>query len=322
MTTPLTADARGNVYFGFTTSGGAPLGLSSGIARLSRSGRGTWVSAGDRRGRRDHAAGAVTARRRRSAPTAGGSTSPCRDAAPAGYLVVLDSATLAPLGACACATRRTRARSRVLSDDGTASPTVGPDGDVYFGVLPATREPLPRLAAPLQRRPPDDEDAGRVRLGRHAVDRPGGGRGVLRRHVVVSPAHEVQRLRRRRRHGAEPHGDPRSVRDHDRPDLRRDRHAGGAHGRRADARRRLPRQSARRARVVHQHGRRRSADALGARQQRGRQALSLGPRRPDARRRGRPDDRHRRGVHADDHRPRRHVYAINNATLFAVDEGL
>src|SRR5258706_14227100 len=43
--TPLTAARRGNVYFGFTASAGAPLGLASGIARLTRSGRGTWVSA-------------------------------------------------------------------------------------------------------------------------------------------------------------------------------------------------------------------------------------------------------------------------------------
>jgi hypothetical protein len=50
----------------------------------------------------------------------------------------------------------------------------------------------------------------------------------------------------------------RSVRDHDRSDFRRDRDAGGAHGRRPDARRRL---SAFRVRCAsgHQHRGRRSA---------------------------------------------------------------
>ena len=42
---PLTADAAGTIYFAFRTSGSAPLGLQSGIARIDAAGNGSWVSA-------------------------------------------------------------------------------------------------------------------------------------------------------------------------------------------------------------------------------------------------------------------------------------
>ena len=45
INTPLTADADGNLYFGFTVIGITPIGLRSGLARISRDGTGSWVSA-------------------------------------------------------------------------------------------------------------------------------------------------------------------------------------------------------------------------------------------------------------------------------------
>src|SRR6185369_12863727 len=45
VNTPITADAAGNIYFGFRTSGAAPLGLVSGIARIDTAGNGTWIAA-------------------------------------------------------------------------------------------------------------------------------------------------------------------------------------------------------------------------------------------------------------------------------------
>jgi hypothetical protein len=52
-----------------------------------------------------------------------------------GYLVGLDSTTLAPLHRVQPMDVKNPANKAALADDGTASPTVGPDGDVYFGVL-------------------------------------------------------------------------------------------------------------------------------------------------------------------------------------------
>jgi hypothetical protein len=53
-----------------------------------------------------------------------------------GYLLALDSRTLAVKGRVALLDPLTGTRARV-SDDGTSSPTVGPDGAVFFGVLEA-----------------------------------------------------------------------------------------------------------------------------------------------------------------------------------------
>jgi hypothetical protein len=137
VTTPLTADRRGNVYFGFTASAGAPLGLTSGIARLSRSGRGTWVSA---------AVASADASMQQipygSAPALSADGRQLyvavRSASGTGYLVALDSVTLTSISRVLLRDAKDPSQLAFLSNDGTASPTVGPDGDVYYGVLPAT----------------------------------------------------------------------------------------------------------------------------------------------------------------------------------------
>jgi hypothetical protein len=51
-----------------------------------------------------------------------------------GYLLALDSSTLATKSKVALIDPALGTSARI-SDDGTSSPTVGPDGDVYFGVL-------------------------------------------------------------------------------------------------------------------------------------------------------------------------------------------
>jgi hypothetical protein len=138
INTPITADAAGNIYFGFqVTTGTAPLGLRSGIARIDPTGHGTWIAAS--------AAAtdtAITKVVHNNAPALSHDGSVLYVAVNngtgrgfgAGYLLALDSGTLAPLA-------KVRLKDPVsasdanLPDDGTSSPTVGPDGDVYFGVL-------------------------------------------------------------------------------------------------------------------------------------------------------------------------------------------
>ncbi|HEU4374650.1 MAG TPA: hypothetical protein VFS02_14220 [Telluria sp.] len=137
INTPITADDQGNLFFGYLVTGANPAGLVSGIARIGADGTGSWVSATAASG--DNAM-----------------TSPAMGAAPAisadqktvyvvvkgsgiaGQLLALDSTTLAPKGSASLVDPFTHAMARV-SDDSTASPTVGPDGDVYFGVLESTQ---------------------------------------------------------------------------------------------------------------------------------------------------------------------------------------
>lgn len=130
--TPLTVDAQGTIYFGFTVSGPTPLNLRSGIARVDAAGHGTWVAAADAAGDASivqvamNCAPALSPDGRTLYIAATNGTS--------GYLLALDSASL-----------RTRSKAALqdpstgqpagISGNSTSSPTVGPDGDVYYGVL-------------------------------------------------------------------------------------------------------------------------------------------------------------------------------------------
>ncbi len=136
INTPITADPGGNLFFGFQVTGANPAGLTSGIARIPAGGSGgSWVPA----------------------TLAGGSATfvkPQTNSAPAlsndgtRLYVVLNSAGNRPTGRLLQlnATTLTTQSLRDLidpatgapawvSDDSTASPTIGPDGDVFVGVL-------------------------------------------------------------------------------------------------------------------------------------------------------------------------------------------
>jgi hypothetical protein len=134
ISTPLTADRAGNVFFGFTVSGSNPAGLVSGIARISHSGAGNWVSAASLTG--DGSANRIALN---CAPALSnderivyiGTSSGAEYGT--GYLASLNAETLAPIGHAALLDPR--GGLATVSTNSTAAPMVGPDGDVYFGVL-------------------------------------------------------------------------------------------------------------------------------------------------------------------------------------------
>ena len=138
ITTPITSDAQGNLFFGFRVSGVPPISLSSGIARIASNGVGSWVSAAT-------AANDVSIRKVvfNCAPalTANGASlylgvnSSNNSGGTGGYLLKLDSTTLAMQARVRLRDVAAPSNDAYLYDDGTASPTVGPDGDVYFGAL-------------------------------------------------------------------------------------------------------------------------------------------------------------------------------------------
>jgi hypothetical protein len=135
INTPLTADRQGGVYFGFLVSGSLPNGLASGIARIGPDGHGTWipVTAADPAMTQvvTNCALALSADFRTLYAAVSDGL--------AGYLLALDSKTLQP-----------RARVRLqdpasgqdaaLDNNGSASPTIGLDDDVYYGVLESSFE--------------------------------------------------------------------------------------------------------------------------------------------------------------------------------------
>jgi hypothetical protein len=140
INTPLTADLQGNIYFGFVVNGANPAGLRSGITRLGADGRGTWVAAAT--AARDPGIAKVATN---SAPalSADGRTlyvavsaTPVPGFFDSGKLLALDSATLATRSVAALLDPVAGTPAWV-NDNGTSSPLVGPDGDVYFGVLEA-----------------------------------------------------------------------------------------------------------------------------------------------------------------------------------------
>jgi hypothetical protein len=138
INTPITRDSTGTLYFGFLANG-APGGLQSGLARLRLGGSGTWISA---------ASAANDASMRKvaynCAPAlsldgskvyvAVNNVSGFADGA-VGYLVALNSTTLAPVAAVRLKDVAHPQNDALFFDDSTASPTVGTDGDVYYGVL-------------------------------------------------------------------------------------------------------------------------------------------------------------------------------------------
>ena len=134
ISTPLTTDHAGNVFFGFTVTGTNPKGLVSGIARVSLTGTGTWASATSLSG--DSSANYIALN---CAPALSNdqrtvyiATSNASEYG-VGYLTAANATTLASTGKAQLFDPR--GGLAYLLSDSSATPMVGPDGDVYYGVL-------------------------------------------------------------------------------------------------------------------------------------------------------------------------------------------
>jgi hypothetical protein len=148
ISTPISADAFGNVYFGFVSNGvalpGYPSGITSGLARISLSGAPpVFVSAKQLSG---DSTMIKVAYNSSPAFSSDGSTLYVAvnnvalnsiGAFGSGYLCSLNSTTLVRKSCVFLLDPRSSQSSAGMSDDSSATPTVGPDGDVYFGVLEA-----------------------------------------------------------------------------------------------------------------------------------------------------------------------------------------
>lgn len=134
INTPITSDRQGNLYFGFIVLGATPVPLESGLARIGSDGTGSWVAAS-------------------TASSDFGISKVNMNCAPAlskneqhlyvgvnsfdfgyGYLLELDAATLQTVHNVRLRDPAT-GNDATISDESSATPTIGPDGDVFFGVL-------------------------------------------------------------------------------------------------------------------------------------------------------------------------------------------
>ena len=134
INTPITSDAAGNIYFGYRVTGANPLGLQSGLARIAADGTGTYVSAAAASG--DAGLGQVAMNAAPALSADGGTVyiAVNSGAFGRGDLVALNSTTLATTAVRPLKDPGT-GNDAIVPDDGTASPMVAPDGRVYFGVL-------------------------------------------------------------------------------------------------------------------------------------------------------------------------------------------
>jgi hypothetical protein len=137
--TPITSDGAGNLYFGYVSTGAAlpgyPNGIASGLARVSNTGVGSFVAAAV-------LANDATIKKPVYNCTPALSTDGSslyiavnQSNFTSGYLCKVTAATLTPIHAVLLKDPRNTNWDAALADDGTASPTIGPDGDVYYGVL-------------------------------------------------------------------------------------------------------------------------------------------------------------------------------------------
>jgi hypothetical protein len=136
--TPLTCDSAGNLYFGYFSSGAAlpgyPNGIPSGLAKIAANGTGNFVTAAALSGKSTYNRIAFNC-----APAVSTDGTLVYAAVTNGYDATgyLCSATTSNMQAnpsIQLIDPETGGAASVYGD-GTSTPTVGPDGDVYYGVL-------------------------------------------------------------------------------------------------------------------------------------------------------------------------------------------
>jgi hypothetical protein len=132
ITTPLTAGPDGSVYFGFTVTGTTPAHLSSGIARIDAHGHATWITAAAAAANQTVTGVAINCA---PALSPNGRTVYITVTSPTGGILVGLNANTLKARFHAVLRDPVSGQPALISTSSSASPVVGPDGDVYFGVV-------------------------------------------------------------------------------------------------------------------------------------------------------------------------------------------
>ena len=134
ISTPITADSAGDIYFGFVATAATSANLKSGLARISASGAGSWSAASTLA-----SDASIVSLAFNCAPAlshdeqtlyVAGNTGSFG----AGYLMAINSTTLVP-SAKVLLIDPLSGNGAAIPNISTASPVVGPDGDVYYGAF-------------------------------------------------------------------------------------------------------------------------------------------------------------------------------------------
>ena len=144
INTPITADAGGNIYFGYHVADPAAVGgLQSGFARITPAGAATSVSAASLAPAGDttvnsiaqNCASAVTADGSKVYVTVTTATGNTDSQTGNGYLVALNTSNFSVAGRVDLRDVKTPTSRATVHNYSTAAPMIGPNGDVYYGVL-------------------------------------------------------------------------------------------------------------------------------------------------------------------------------------------
>jgi hypothetical protein len=138
--TPVTCDGSDNLYFGYLSTGqslpGYPRGIPSGLARVDLSGDGTFVAASALAGDSNIQKVVYNCAPAVSVDGSRVYVSVNQASYGYGYLCMAAAQNLRPQRSIMLRDPR-NGQAASLPDDGTAAPTIGLDGDVFYGVLEA-----------------------------------------------------------------------------------------------------------------------------------------------------------------------------------------
>jgi hypothetical protein len=145
INTPLTSDSHGDIFFGYQVSGGttsSPLG-TGGIGALYRNANGTYTPSYVTAAAATNNSSSIGKVVQNCAPAVSPDGSTVYVAVnsqnvgfSSGYLLALNASNLSTIAKVQPIDPQFGSAS-LMPDDGTASPTIGPDGHVYFGVFDA-----------------------------------------------------------------------------------------------------------------------------------------------------------------------------------------
>jgi hypothetical protein len=135
ISTPIVSDRYGSIFFGYIVLGSNAANLTSGVAKIDYTGTGSFVTAVAAAG----GDSTITQVVMNCAPTLSGDHRTLYFAVSSGpqgegYLASVSSATLTPITRVRLIDPKSGSVALII-DDGTGTPMVGPDGDVFYGVL-------------------------------------------------------------------------------------------------------------------------------------------------------------------------------------------